>query len=62
MYSGIINKYFRDGEFAVGMIEKWEKLVNVNICSGVPRPEVVGEGRCKTTCLSTVEVTSCDLG
>ena len=42
MYSGIINKYFRDGEFAVGMIEKWEKLINVNICSGVPRPGVVG--------------------
>ena len=33
------------------------------ICSRVPRPEVVGEGEeCKTTCLPTVEVTSCDLG
>ena len=47
MYSGIINKYFRDGEFAVGMIEKWEKLINVNICSGVPRSEVVGRGGVK---------------
>ena len=60
MHSGIINKYFRDGELALGMTEKLEKLINVNICSGVPRPEVVGG--CKTTCLPTVEVTSCDLG
>ena len=42
MHSGIINKYFRDGQFALGMTEKWEKLINVNICSGVPRPGVVG--------------------
>ena len=32
--------------------------------SGVPRPEVVGGafGVCKTTCLLTMPVTSCDLG
>ena len=34
-----------------------------HISSGVPRIKVVGVGGwCKTTCLPTMAVTSCDLG